>query len=145
MSKNCGKTLLLYIENSGSPGQYDLMGGMESNDFTVNKELVEVTDKQTAPWVTKVDCGVRSASASGNGTFEVGNAALLQAFLSILGAGPSSAIANFRISFGSATNPERIQGPFGITSFQRTGEFKGAETFSLSLESCGVLSYTAAS
>lgn len=143
MSKNCGKLLILYMEDPASPGSYLLMGGMESNDFSVSKEYVEVTDKQTTPWTTKVDCGVRSASASGNGTFEVGSPALLTAFLAILGVGPTSGIANFRILFGSGTTPERITGPFGITSFQRTGEFKGAETFSLALESVGALTYQA--
>ncbi len=144
MAKNCGKLVLLYIEDASTPGTYNLIGGMQANTFTVNKETVDVTDKGASGNRTLHDCGIRSCSIAGNGVFEVGDASLLRLLTSILGVSAAGAIYNFRIAFGSAATPERITGAFQITSMERTGEYNGAETFSVSLESSGTMTYSVA-
>lgn len=139
--KNCGIDLLLYVESPSIPGTYLLVGAMQANTFTVNKETVDVTDKGGAGWRELLDCGIKTATIAGNGVFE-DDAQLMQIFLALFN-GPT-AILNFRIIFGKGTVPEQIQGAYAIASFERTGEYNTAETFSLSLESAGAQVYTPA-
>ena len=142
MGKNAGKDMLIYIENAVTPGQYDLIGGMQSNALSINKETVDVTDKQSAPNRTLADFGIRSASISGNGVFDTTAATLIRLMTSILGVSNAGAIYNFKVVFGDGTTKEQVTGPFQIVTFERTGEYNGADTFSASLESAGALTYT---
>lgn len=134
-----GKNILLYIEDAVTPGQYNLVAGMQANSAEWSKETVDVTDKQSAPDRTLADFGVRQMSVSGNGVTEE-DTQLLRIEDAFQGTG--GAIFNFRIEMGLGTQKRRWQGPFAIASFSRTGEYNGADTFSLSLESAGVITRT---
>jgi TP901-1 family phage major tail protein len=136
-----GRNLLLYIEDAVTPGQYNLVGGMQANTLTLAREFADVTDKQSVPFRTQADFGTVSGSIAGNGVSE-DDAMLLRIEAAILNVTVGSAILNFRIISGTGTQPRRYQGAFAITSFERTGEYNGAETFSIALESAGVITLT---
>lgn len=136
-----GRSLLLYVEDAVTPGLYNLVGGMQANTFTLSREFVDVTDKQSTPSRTQADFGVISGSVAGNGVSE-DDAMLLRLETAILNVVSGAAILNFRITSGTGTQPRRYQGAFAITSFERTGEYNGAETFSIALESAGVITLT---
>ena len=46
---------------------------------------------------------------------------------------------DFEAVFGDGSN---VKGAFIITSYERAGEYNGEETFSVSLESNGTMTYT---
>ena len=49
------------------------------------------------------------------------------------------AIQNYDLVFSDGS---KISGAFLITSYERAGEFNGEETFSVTLESSGTVTYT---
>lgn len=138
MPKYNGRDFLLSIENAVTPGTYDIIGGMQSNGFTRTTEAVDVTTKQSAPERALLDCGIRSAEISGSGIMDE-TAPLARIFG--MQFGTVSALANFRVRFGDG---DTVTGPYLLNSFERTGEYNQAETFSISLSSAGPQVYVAA-
>jgi predicted secreted protein len=47
---------------------------------------------------------------------------------------------HYQLVFGNA---DTIDGSFKITSYERSGEFNGEETYSITLESSGQITFTA--
>ena len=50
-------------------------------------------------------------------------------------------MATYTLAFGDG---DSIAGTFAISSYERSGEFNGEETFSLTMESSGQLTHTSA-
>ena len=129
MTANAGKLLLLKIE-SVTPGTYTTVGGFRSNGLTINGEAIDVTDKDSAGWKELLDGGgIKSMAMSGAGVFKdsAGEEAIrVEAF--------AGTLHNYQMTFG---NGDTLVGAFQITSYERTGEHAGEETFSISLEGSG--------
>lgn len=136
MAKFCGKDFLVQKEEDGTPGAYTVVGGMRSTSLTINNEQVDVTTKGDMPWRQLINCGVRSMSISLSGVFE--DDAILQ---ECLAAALSGEIKNYRLTSGYG---DQFEGPYQIASMERTGEYNGAEEYSITLESAAEITYTGA-
>lgn len=111
--------------------------GEVSSGITVSNEKVDTTEKttQTANGMQElVVCGVRSAVIQAAGVTKDGITKTLFNFLAQSAA--FGDIGFFRLTDGVAI---LYSGLFLVQQFQRTGEHNGADKYTLSLESSGVL------
>ncbi len=130
-----GKDLLFKIDDG--TGAFITVAGLRTQRFALNADPVDITNQESAGrWRELLGgAGVRRASVAGSGVFKDGASDTLirQTFFDGL-------IRNWQIvapSFGI------IQGAFQISSLDYRGEHSGEVTFELSLESAGLLTFTA--
>jgi TP901-1 family phage major tail protein len=135
MAAQKGKDLLLKIDDG--TGAFITVAGLRTQRFALNADPVDITNQEsTGRWRELLGgAGVRRASVAGSGVFKDGASDMLirQTFFDGL-------IRNWQIvapSFGI------IQGAFQISSLDYRGEHAGEVTFELSLESAGLLTFTA--
>jgi TP901-1 family phage major tail protein len=135
MAAQKGKDLLLKIDDG--TGEFITVAGLRTQRFALNADPVDITNQESAGrWRELLGgAGVRRASVAGSGVFKDGASDMLirQTFFDGL-------IRNWQIvapSFGI------IQGAFQISSLDYRGEHAGEVTFELSLESAGLLTFTA--
>jgi TP901-1 family phage major tail protein len=135
MAAQKGKDLLLKIDDG--TGAFITVAGLRTQRFALNADPVDITNQEsTGRWRELLGgAGVRRASVAGSGVFKDGASDMLirQTFFDGL-------IRNWQIvapSFGI------IQGAFQISSLDYRGEHVGEFTFELSLESAGLLTFTA--
>jgi len=136
MAKFCGKDFLIQLYDGSST--YNTIGAMRTTSMSLNKENVDVTTKDDAPWRALLDgCGIKSMSVSGGGVFSDDEFVedLIQAFMS------STTIKTFKLVSGAG---DEFDGDFEITTISRAGEYNAEETFDFTLESSGTITYTAA-
>lgn len=103
-----------------------------SDSITINNEQIDVTCKEDI-WRVLLSGGIRSAEISSSGLFASGNQADWvndKAF--------SGSIVNFRFISGPSQEIY-LTGSAQITGYERSGESKDAEFFSLSLTTTGAL------
>ena len=135
MAAQKGAALLLKINTTSST--YVTIGGLRSTSITLNDEAVDVTNKDSSGNRTLLaDGGVFSLSVSGSGVFT--DSAAEEALRTAMNA---STFKNFEIiipDFGT------YQGAFMVASLEYAGEFNGEVTYSVTLESSGAITYTAA-
>jgi len=137
MAAQKGSLFLVGIGDGGGPEAFTNIGSARSTSMSLNNETVDVTAKDSSGWRELLaGAGVTSMSISLSGVFKdsAGEEAVrLAAF--------NSSIDNWELSSG---NGDTFLGAFQITSYERTGEYNGEETFSVSLESAGVVVATLA-
>lgn len=137
MAKYCGKDFLIQKRTAlGPPAVYGTIGGMRSTSMSINNEQVDVTDKGDVPWRQLLACGIRSMSMSGSGIFN--DNTVLNGVLADVVAGT---IIHLKLISGRG---DSFEGDYLITTCERSGEYNGAEQYSLSFESAGSITYTAA-
>ncbi len=135
MAAQKGAALLLKINTTGST--YVTVGGLRSTSITLNDEAVDVTNKDSSGARTLLaDGGVFSLSVSGSGVFtDAASEETLRAAMN------ATTFKNFQVvipDFGT------YQGAFMVASLEYAGEFNGEVTYSVTLESSGAITYTAA-
>lgn len=139
MTAQAGRTLLLKIGDGASPSEgFTTVAGLKAKQFQLNAEAVDATHAESAgQWRELLaGAGVRSASLSGNGIFrdQASDEAVRAAFFNALN-------RNWQIvvpDFGT------LEGPFQITALEYAGSHDGAVTFTITLQSAGAISWTAA-
>jgi len=131
MAAQQGKELLLKIHDGTD---YQLIGGFQSNEFSINGETVDVTSKDSAGFKELLDgAGLRSISTNGNGVF-MNDAAFTLAHTHVL-AGTHPLCEIIVPGFGTYT------GPFAITALSMTGAHEGAVTYNITLDSAGPITF----
>lgn len=140
MTAQKGKDLLLKLfdpaANAGA-GDYVNVGGFRSNNFTINGENIDITSKDSNGFrEILAGAGIRSISASGSGVF-MSDDALKQVNAAVL----SGAVENWQII---APGMGTYEGPFALSSLEMSGEHNGEMTYTISLESAGAVTFTAA-
>lgn len=141
MAAQKGSALLLKIgataSGAASADTYTTIGGLRSNGITFNDEAVDVTTKDSAGIRELLaNGGIQTCSISGSGVFT--DAATE---LTLRTAFAAADFSNFEVLL-----PElgTYQGKFMISSLEYTGEHNGEMTYSVSLESSGAFTFTAA-
>ena len=141
MAAQKGSSFLLK-DNSG--GSAVVIGGLRSTSMTINGEIVDITAKDSATFTGSSghdigralgsNMGIRSMSVSASGVFtdSVGEN-------NLRGAAFTGSSVNYDLVFGDGST---VKGAFIITSYERAGEYNGEETFSVTLESNGTMTYT---
>jgi TP901-1 family phage major tail protein len=141
MAKQLGRALLVKIGDGEVSEAFANLCGLNSKSLTINNTAIDVTTPDcTAPegalW-TETLAGLKNVSVTGDGFFEDSTT---EARMNTVAMGADNK-ANFQVvvpDFGT------YAGAFRITSLEFGGETEGGVTYSLSLESTGVITFTAA-
>ena len=134
MAAQKGSALLMKIGNAGSPETFTTIGGMRSTSMTLNDEMVDVTNKDSARARTLLaQAGITSMTVSGSGVFtdSASETTLRSKY-------DASTLGNYQFlipDFGTYT------GAFQLTSLEYAGEYNGEVTYSFTFESSGALTF----
>ncbi|GER08229.1 tail protein [Iodidimonas muriae] len=137
MTAEKGRGFLVKLGDGANPEIFSTIGGMRSTSLNINSTPVDITHKDSGGWRSLLSgAGVRRLSVSGSGIFT--NSAAETALRAQALAG---SIANFQILF---ENGDLFSGPFQVTTLDYSGEHDGARTYTMSLESAGVIDLSVA-
>lgn len=132
MAAGKGKDFLLQIETASDV--FTTVGGLRSSGLSGSAEAIDITSIDSAQAKELLDgAGIVAYALSGSGILK-----------------DTAPIAALRTAFAAQTLTEfklvevggTWRGFFKITAFELTGEYNGAQQFSLSLESSGAVSFT---
>jgi TP901-1 family phage major tail protein len=131
-----GKDFLLKAGDGEVSEAFTIIGGLRSTSMAINAEAIDVTNQGSSQWKELLDgAGIKSVSISGSGVFDQG-AVIDQLRDDLL----NQTLRNFQITEHSSG--DYFQGAFKITSFERAGDYNNEQTWSISLESSGPVTYT---
>ena len=130
-----GKALLLKIDVSGT---MTTIGGMRSTSMTLNDEAVDISNKDSGSFRELLPAagGIQSMSITASGVFT-----------------DSTAETTLRSVYGTSTFSSynvivpdlgTYAGTFMVASLEYSGEYNGEATYSVTLESSGSITFTAA-
>jgi TP901-1 family phage major tail protein len=132
MGAKGGKNYILKRGDGEDPEVFTVIGGLRSTGFTMDSEAIDVSHQGSAEFKEILDeAGQISAKISGSGVC-LDDAILESVEDDFL----DKKIRTYQVVDTSANGRTR-QGRFKITSFERTGEYKAEQTWSISLESDG--------
>ena len=136
MAKAKGINLLVKRGNAdGPPETFTTIAYMRSTGMTFNGEQVDVTTKTDATWrQLMAGVGIQSMSISLAGI--ASDDATLDSLIADFFAHVHK---NYQIVSDVG---DTFGGAFQLASIERTGEYNGEETFSVTLESAGDITYT---
>ena len=136
MAAQKGRALLLKVDSSGS-GSFATVAGLRSKSIALNAATIDVTNADSPDaWRELIEGGIRTARIQGAGVFK--DQAADETVRGLFFAGT---IRDWQVvipDFGT------IQGAFQISGLDYAGEYNGEATYTLTLESAGALSFTAA-
>ena len=133
MAVERGSAFLLKVGNGAAPVVWQTVAGLRTTQLSVNGEMVATTSKDSGGWRDLLSgAGVRSVSVSGAGVF-TGSAAEVR----VKGNALAGMLDDYRLSFESG---ETMTGKFLVTRLDYAGDYNGERTYTLSLESSGVVS-----
>lgn len=139
MAKQLGRALLVKIDDGA--GTKNNLCGLNSKSLTINNSSIDVTTPDcTTPegaLYTETLAGLKNVSVSGDGFFEDSTAEARMNTVA-MAADNSTTFEVVVPDFGT------YAGTFRITSVEFGGETEGGVTYSLSLESSGAVTFTAA-
>lgn len=140
MAAQKGSSLLIKIGTTAadpSGDTYTTVGGLRSTSISLNDEAVDVTTIDSSNQRELLaNGGIQTISISGSGVFT--DAASESTLRTAFGA---SSFSNYQVivpDFGT------YEGAFMIASLEYAGEYNGEVTYSVTLESSGAISFTAA-
>lgn len=129
MAAQKGREFILQIHDGTD---YQTIGGFRSNSFSINGETIDVTNKGSAGQRELLaDAGVVSISTSGSGVFVDDDY-----FKLVHDKMLAQDHANCKITVPGFMS---YSGDFAISSLEMSGEHNGEVTYSISLESAGVI------
>lgn len=141
MAKQLGRALLVKIGDGESSETFANLCGLNSKSLTINNSSIDVTTPDcTTPegaLFTATLAGLKNVSVSGDGFFEDSTA---EARMNTVAMAADNSV-NMQIvvpDFGT------YAGAFRISSLEFGGETEGGVTYSISLESNGTVTFTAA-
>ena len=137
MSKYKGRELRIKVRTSTGPDVFTVVGGIRTESMTINSETVDVTDKDGNGWRELLEgAGITSMSLKGSGVVS-DNAVFTDHIM-------AAVMANTHVVLKIESGLGDVwQGTFAVPSAERAGEYNKEETFSITLESAGTITYTA--
>lgn len=139
MAAQKGLAVLVKVSSDGTNlGTMNTLGGMRSPGITINAETVDVTTADSTNRMRELlaGAGIVSCSISGSGVFD-DDAAIEDLRGHIMGS--THSYLQFIIpDYGT------IAGEFQVTTFEIGGDHNTEVTFSISAESAGEFTFTAA-
>jgi len=133
-NEQAGKDWLLQVDSDGM-GTFVTVGGLRSKSMSLNADGIDVTNHGTAQNRTLLDgAGILSMSVSGSGVHN-GDATTLDLIDDNM---RTQTLTTFRLA-DVAAGARTYTASFKITSFERASEFNAEQTYSISLESSGVI------
>lgn len=116
---------------------YQTVAAMRSTSLSINNEQVDVTEKGSVPWRQLLAVGIRSMELSAAGIFT--DDYTHNEMMADVTAGT---IAGFKVISGRG---DTFVGNFLVGSVERSGEYNGAEQYTMALSSAGAITFTAGS
>lgn len=136
MTAQKGSLVLIKVGDGAGSETFTTIGGLRTSRFSINNQSVDATNKDSGAWRRLLDgAGIRSVSLSGTGIFTDSTAEETVRSYAF-----SNTIKNYKFFFA---NGDSITGAFQITSYERSGNYDGEETYALSLASAGAITFTA--
>ncbi len=134
-SARTGRSLLLY---DGTGGGATLIAAMRTTSFTIQGATVDVTDKSSTGQYRELlaGAGVVSVSVSARGLLSGSTQTQTLVTRAI-----SRTVDSYKIAFD---NGDTLEGPFQLVQFEAAGNYNDEQTYQLSLESGGSLTFTTA-
>jgi TP901-1 family phage major tail protein len=133
MSAEKGSAFLLKVGDGATPPAYATVAGLRTTQLSVNGEAVNVTTKDSSGWRELLSgAGTRSVSVAGSGIF-TGSAAEARLKTNAL----AGLLDDYELSCKSG---ERMRGRFLVTRLDYAGDYNGERTYTLALESSGLVS-----
>lgn len=140
MAAQKGSALLIKIGTTAadpSSDTYTTVGGLRSTSISFGDEAVDVTTVDSANHRELLaNGGIQTVSISGSGVFtDAASETTLQAAFG------AASFSNYNVivpDFGT------YEGKFMVASLEYSGEYNGEVTYSVTLESSGAISFTAA-
>jgi TP901-1 family phage major tail protein len=126
-----------FILKNGTWSGGTTVADCRTNTLRINHEMVDITNKSSAGYRTILEgAGTKSVTLtlSGNVTNDSG-------FETLQGYCNAGSINAHAMGWGDG---DTLEGSFMASSFEVTGEHNGAQTFSITLESSGTWTFTAA-
>lgn len=130
-----GRACLFKYGSQTSPETYTTIGGLRNVDLTVDSGPVDVTNKDSGGSQTMLPgAGIWKATVTAQGLFDD-----TTALKNIFQAGNVSQISFFaQLVFN---NGDTYTGQWVVRSLKRTGNYNDAETYDLTLESSGQITF----
>ena len=127
-----GSAFLLKVGDGATVPSYSTVAGLRTTQLAINGDAVVVTNKGSGGWRELLSgAGVRSVSVSGAGVF-TGSAAELRIKANAL----AGTLDDYELSFESG---ERLRGRFLVARLDYAGDFNGEWSYTMALESSGVV------
>ncbi len=128
--EQCGFDFLLQRDTTGA-GAWATIGGLRTKSFSMNKEIIDVTNHGTAQIRKLLEaCGVFSMSISGSGVY-TGDADTLHALEAAV---KSGVFQDIRLIDNDGRT---YTGKWLVATFERAGEHNAEATYSITLELSG--------
>ena len=132
MAAEKGSAFLLKVGDGAGTPVYSTVAGLRTTQLSINGEAVVITNKGSGGWRELLSgAGVRSVSVSGAGVF-TGSAAETRLKSNAL----AGLLDDYELSFESG---EKLRGKFLLTRLDYAGDFNGERSYTLALESSGVV------
>lgn len=133
MAAQHGKNFLLKL---GSAASGTTIAAMRTTRFAINSEMIDATNKSSVDLMRELIAGggVKSVSVTAEGVLTGATQSA-----TLLGYALDGSLNAFGIVFD---NGDKIDGSFQITAFEASGEYNGAQTYSMTLESSGDVTVT---
>lgn len=132
MAVESGAAFLLKMSDGLEPETFLTVAGLRTTQMSISTEQVVVTNKGSGGWRELLSAaGVRAVSISGGGVFTGSDAELALKSRAL-----SGALARYEVSFEGG---ERLRGSFQVTRLDYAGDFNGERSYTLSLESSGIV------
>ena len=127
-----GSAFLLKVGDGATVPSYSTVAGLRTTQLAINGDAVVVTNKGSGGWRELLSgAGVRSVSVSGAGVFTGSAAELLIKANALAGT-----LDDYELSFESG---ERLRGRFLVARLDYAGDFNGERSYTMALESSGVV------
>lgn len=140
MAKQLGRSVLIKIGDGAGGETFSNLCGLNSKTISINNTSIDVTTPDCAApegalW-TQTLAGLKNISVSGDGFFEdsVSEARAVSV------ANGNDNLANFQVVIPDLGT---YSGSFRLATLEYGGESEGGVTYSVSLESSGVVTYAA--
>lgn len=132
MAMESGAAFLLKLSDGGEPELFRTLAGLRTTQVSISADPVVVTNKGSGGWRELLGvAGVRQVSISGAGVF-TGSDAEAQVKAMALG----GALDRFEVRFEGG---DGLRGAFQVTRLDYAGDFNGERSYTLSLESSGLV------
>ncbi len=125
-----GRLLLIKVSTGASPEVYNTLLGVRSRSISINNEMVDITDDQTAPFrALLADAGLRTITMTMSGIAKDD-----EAYQKIQDNAHSAIVESYLVQF---PNGDLLEGEFHLSTLDESGEYNAAQEFSITLESAG--------
>ena len=134
MTAQNGSLVLIKVGNGASPEGFSTIGGLRICDMKLDNHVLDATNLESGAWRQLFSTAVSHAmTIQGSGLFT--NSVSEE---TLRGYAFSGTANNYRFIFA---NGNYVSGPFMVISYERSGQYDSEETYSITLESAGAISF----